>query len=94
MLRSLDEPVVEYRVWPMAWYPVSGLRVSFVKTWETRPGCLWTRARWPSLTAMPAASWPRCCSANSPKNASWATPSPCGVEMPITPHSSRGWSLP
>ena len=46
----------------------------------------------PSLTAMPAASWPRCCSANRPKKASCATPSPCGVETPNTPHSSCGSS--
>ncbi len=88
MLRSAFDPVVEYRVWPIEWYPVSGLSASGEKTVETRPGPLWTRARLPSLTAMPAASWPRCWSANNPKNASWATPSPCGVESPSTPHSS------
>ena len=74
----------------MAWYPVSGAIVSRVKTLVTRPASLCTRARCPSLTAMPAASCPRCCNANNPKNASSATPSPCGVEMPSTPHSSLG----
>src|SRR3954466_11700734 len=41
---------------------------------------------------MPAASCPRCCNAKRPKKAICATPSPCGVEMPSTPHSSRGAS--
>src|SRR3954447_4925765 len=41
---------------------------------------------------MPAASCPRCCRANSPKNTVWATPSPCGVDTPNTPHSSCGES--
>src|SRR6266511_36079 len=36
---------------------------------------------------------PRCCRAKRPKNTVWATPSPCGVEMPKTPHSSRGESV-
>ena len=45
---------------------------------------------WPeSAVAIPADSWPRCCSANSAKYASRAT-SDSGAYTPKTPHSSRG----
>ena len=49
---------------------MSGAIVSGVNTLATSPASLCSRARLPSLTAMPAASWPRCCRANRPKNAS------------------------
>ena len=62
-----DAPAVEYRVWPIARCPVSELSAPSLKTWLTRPMSLKTMMRWPSLTAMPADSCPRCCSANSPK---------------------------
>src|ERR1700733_10264068 len=48
--------------------------------------------RRPSLTAIPADSWPRCCRAYRPKYASLATSS-SGDQAPNTPQASRGgWS--
>ena len=41
----------------------------------------------PSLTAMPADSWPRCCRANMPSKVSWATALP-GAYTPKTPQAS------
>jgi len=61
------EPVVEYRVCPTARCPRSELSVCSSKTWLTSPRSLNTTICRPSLTAMPAASWPRCCRANKPK---------------------------
>src|SRR3954447_2726574 len=66
--------------------------VAGVNTLATSPVSLCNRTRLPSLTAMPAASCPRCCNANNPKKTVWATPSPCGVDTPNTPHSSCGAS--
>src|SRR5512141_3167128 len=66
--------------------------VDGVNTLATRPESLCRRTRLPSLTAIPAASCPRCCNANRAKKTVWATPSPCGVDTPNTPHSSRGES--
>ena len=57
------EPVVEYRVCPMARSPVRGARTLSSKTWATRPMSFTTVTSSPSLTAMPADSWPRCWSA-------------------------------
>src|SRR3954451_23330614 len=76
----------------MPWEPLSDAIADGVKTFVTSPDSLCIRTRLPSLTAMPAASWPRCCRANRPKNTVWATPSPCGVDTPNTPHSSCGES--
>src|SRR3954447_728636 len=66
--------------------------VAGVNTLATSPVSLCNRTRLPSLTAIPAASCPRCCNANNPKNTVWARPSPCGVDTPNTPHSSCGAS--
>ena len=57
------EPVVEYRQCPTAMCPFSEDSVCSSKTWDTRPRSLKTTICEPSATAMPAASWPRCCSA-------------------------------
>src|SRR5207245_1982579 len=55
------EPVVEYRVWPMArWWPWSGASWRSSNTFVTRPMSLTTKMWSPSLTAIPADSWPRC----------------------------------
>ena len=62
-----EAPVVEYRQCPTAIWPVSVLSEGSSKTWATRPISLCTRMRVPSLTAMPADSWPRCWSAYRPK---------------------------
>ena len=59
-LRQVLDPVVEYRVWPMARSPVRAARVRSSKTFDTRPMSLTTVRASPSLTAMPADSWPRC----------------------------------
>lgn len=58
--------VVEYRVCPIARWPVRLLRVGSSNTWDTRPMSLKTMIRSPLLTASPADSCPRCCSANKP----------------------------
>ncbi len=57
------EPVVEYRQCPTATWPRSDDSVCSSKTWLTRPRSLNTTICRPSDTEMPAASWPRCCSA-------------------------------
>ena len=62
-----EAPVVEYRQWPTAMCPRSVVSTDSSKTWATRPMSLYTTIRLPSLTAMPADSWPRCCSAYRPK---------------------------
>ena len=57
-------PVVEYRQCPIArWARPSELSVASLNTWETRPMSLNTTIWVPLLTAIPADSWPRCCSA-------------------------------
>ena len=66
-LSHVVEPVVEYRVWPIARSPCSVVSVASLKTWLTRPRSLKTRIVWSSLTAMPADSCPRCCWAKRPK---------------------------
>ncbi len=60
-------PVVEYRVWPMATSPGSAASFSSSNTWGTSPISRTAVTRPPSKTAMPADSWPRCCSAKRPK---------------------------
>ena len=57
------EPVVLYRVWPIARSPGSVAKSDSVKTCETRPISLKTTMRSPSDVAIPADSVPRCCSA-------------------------------
>ena len=61
-----DEPVVEYRQCATAMSPRSAVSDGSSKTWATRPISLCTTIRLPSLTAIPADSWPRCCSACNP----------------------------
>ena len=61
-----EAPVVEYRQCPTAMWPRSAVRAGSSKTCATSPISLCTMMRWPSLTAMPADSWPRCCSAYRP----------------------------
>src|SRR5579862_1810648 len=53
------------------------------------PLCIRTRV--PSLTAIPADSWPRCWRAKRLKKATLLASS-SGVYTPRTPHSSFGWS--
>ena len=66
-LHSLELPVVEYRTWPMAAVPASSsLSIRGVNTWLTSPMPVWPLIVWPSVTAMPADSWPRCCWAKMP----------------------------
>ncbi len=65
-LAHTEAPVVEYRQCPTAMWPRSAVRAGSSKTWATRPISLCTTMRLPSLTAMPADSCPRCCSAYSP----------------------------
>ena len=65
-LAHTEAPVVEYRQWPTAMWPRSAVSAGSSKTWATRPISLCTMIRLPSLTAMPADSCPRCCSAYSP----------------------------
>src|ERR1022692_2601730 len=84
-----DDPVVEYRQCPTAMCPRSVLSTDSLKTWATRPMSLKTTILLPSLTAIPADSWPRCCSAYRPKYASFATSSSC-VQTPNTPQASLG----
>ena len=61
-IQSLD-PAVEYLVCPMARWPRRPESLRSSKTVVTRPMSFITVMRSPSLTAMPADSWPRCCSA-------------------------------
>ena len=63
---QLVDPVVEYRVCPMATWPFMAESVCSSNTWLTRPRSLNTSTWAPSPTAIPAASWPRCCSAYKP----------------------------
>ena len=65
-LAQTEAPVVEYRQWPTAIWPRNAVRAGSSKTWATRPISLCTTMRLPSLTAIPADSWPRCCSAYRP----------------------------
>src|SRR5581483_4977492 len=57
----------------MARWPCSGASVRSSKTVATSPCSFTTMRSVPSLTAMPAASCPRCCSANSPRKVRCAT---------------------
>jgi hypothetical protein len=66
-LRQVLDPVVEYRVWPIARWPDSAARVRSSNALDTRPISLTTVMVEPSDTAMPADSWPRCCRAKSPR---------------------------
>ena len=94
LIQSLD-PAVEYRVWPMARCPRRPESLRSSNTVVTRPMSFITVMASPSLTAMPADSWPRCWSANSPSKARCATDRP-GAYTPKTPHASLasiiGWS--
>ena len=54
------EPAVEYRVWPMARWPRRPESLRSSNTVVTRPMSFITVMASPSLTAMPADSWPRC----------------------------------
>src|SRR5579862_9890924 len=83
-------PIVEYRTCPMPTPPGSRARRSGVKTCATSPMSLTRCVCEPSQVAMPALSWPRCCSAYRPRctygaAAAW-------VRIPKTPHSSRSLS--
>ena len=62
-----ESPVVEYRVWPIAMWPGRAANRSGVKMSATWPIALWQMSWRPSLEAMPADSWPRCCRAYKPK---------------------------
>src|SRR5579859_51012 len=82
------EPVVEYRVCPRARIepsPIS-LTCSGENTWATRPMARRTCTFVPSETAIPADSWPRCCSENKPKYVRFATSTPVAAQIPKTPH--------
>src|SRR5215472_17551410 len=62
---------------------------------EEKLSATWPRARWalnllPSKETTPAASWPRCCKAWSPRTARAAASST--PKMPTTPHSSLSLS--
>ena len=65
-LAQTEAPVVEYRQCPTAMWPRSAVRAGSSKTCATSPISLCTMMRLPSLTAMPADSCPRCCSAYKP----------------------------
>ncbi len=54
------EPAVEYRVWPMAMWPRRPESLRSSNTVVTSPMSFRTVMASPSLTAMPADSWPRC----------------------------------
>ena len=68
-LAILLEPVVEYRVCPMARWPVRLRKSSSLNACATRPIAVQVVMRPPSAADMPALSWPRCWRANSPKKA-------------------------
>ena len=82
------EPVVEYRVCPIAACPSSPRSFSSEKTCATRPMSRSAISCPSSETAIPADSWPRCWSATSPKCVSRAT-SRSGAWIPKIPHISR-----
>jgi hypothetical protein len=65
-LAQVEAPVVEYRQCPTAMCPRRVDKAGSSKTWATSPISLCTTMRWPSLTAIPADSCPRCCNAYSP----------------------------
>ncbi|COX06182.1 Uncharacterised protein [Mycobacterium tuberculosis] len=50
----------------MATWPCMAANVCSSNTWLTRPRSLKTSTWEPSATAIPAASWPRCCNAYRP----------------------------
>src|SRR3954462_7526734 len=70
----------------MARWPSSGASRRSSNTWVTRPMSLDTVIVWPSLTAIPADSWPRCWRAYSPRYVRWATVCP-GAYTPKTPQA-------
>ena len=72
-------------MWPIATSPGSACSCCSLKTCATRPISRTTVRRPPSDTAIPADSWPRCWSANSPKYARRAT-SRSSERIPKTPH--------
>src|SRR5262249_45895870 len=88
-LRTLELPPVEYRTCPMARWPGSRRRRSRLKTSATHPIAFSTWKARPSVAAMPADSWPRCCSAYSPRYATLAASE--WFHTPKSPHSS--WNL-
>src|SRR3984893_3948554 len=67
--------------------PLRASMSSWSNTSETNPISLRIRMLVPLLTAMPADSWPRCCSEYRPKYVRLATSSP-GWKTPKIPHSS------
>ncbi len=71
----------------MAQAPGSARSTVSSKTSSTRPIALCVASAWPSAAAMPALSWPRCCSACSASTA-WRAASGQAA-MPTMPHSSR-----
>ena len=62
-----EAPDVEYRQCPIARCPRSVFSAPSSNTCGTRPMSLTTTIVSPLLTAIPADSWPRCCSAYRPK---------------------------
>src|SRR5437763_9316260 len=64
--------------------PISRIR-SGENTCATRPIARCTRTLVPSDTAIPADSWPRCCSEKRPKYVRFATSIPL-AQIPKTPH--------
>src|ERR1035437_6542578 len=61
------------------------------RTWAMRPRSLERISCSPSLTAIPAASWPRCWSENTPSAVTAAASVP-GITAPKMPHISGGRS--
>jgi hypothetical protein len=51
----------------MAAWPLSPASVRSSNAFDTRPMSFTTVREWPSLTAMPADSCPRCCNAYNPR---------------------------
>ena len=76
---------------PIATSPGSACSCCSLKTCATSPMSRSTVSRPPSETAIPADSWPRCCSAKSAKYESRAT-SRSTERMPKTPHIRRSRS--
>src|SRR5512146_2818055 len=71
--------------------PCSGGRRRSSRTWAIIPRSLYRKISAPSLTAIPADSWPRCWSAKRPSSAmlAAAVPEPGGRTAPKTPHIRR-----
>ena len=75
-------------MWPIATSPGSAASFSSSNTCGTRPISRTAVTRPPSETAIPADSWPRCCSAKRPKYVRRAT-SRSSERTPNTPHIRR-----